>query len=999
MGRNGKKGANQHSAKHENGIVAPGKRINKQKSNGHLANGFTDTSNGNASTSTVKETVNEVQAVSVAQYSSVALQDVSDANINSHSGPAPDSRKLAQHIQTESGSDDIKELDTMSARTFEQQHRKIDVTTAKQSTVQDRGATHLALTVLKSCPIADTMAILVILLSLPPAVLHLTNAIFAMLTFVPPSGSFATLPSLSDITSSFSPGAPSFLVLILIDLIAICIWSIMPWPHLQTVILDCAQATVATTLGGGYTFRPGSSDNLLLVVTFVFATHMGRYRRTTLKWLHRTSLTKYLPLIDSLDDLPAKPSYVLSAGRSWFDTLKIYVAIHILLQGLTRMVRRALNAPRESSFPPRNFDPEANSNSLSVENVEMNPPSSPSPLKSKMSLQNLRDARDKISSGKRRRKQANYVRSQQPLWAAIAATKSKIIREYEQSQATKDAMGPQSASTHDLGSASFSMEENKIWITGILPDKLYFETGPIDSAEKQDSHIAGNEDGMRNLLLIVVCVNGAAWASLKVLPIQDSEDGNRKMRWVGEVYGLSAANTYRVSFVRKDNHVELHSEIIVTPSLPARDQVITSTIIPSQNLRPSSPASPIATVETSITAFEASIGDLLASQKRIRKDSKVVKAKLDKELESLAEKLGRVSIATKNIAQKHTQLENGIKQMEDAIISLTEQINEQGSIPEEIIQEWREHKNTWEKIRNELSRVQEDVQRTKEDNRTSLTAAQTRELSEHQKRDRAQTRVKKLTTDYANLQAPAKNLDHRRANSSYAHRAAELDQKEAHAQFQYDNLRNKNHEIFRETLVVKNEVDHLEHIAYQNDTYFTAQTQARFIQDSRPITPEGDLPGTHSQQASGSNQSISYQRPYMFNTPELHHAIPAAAAAATNTVFTNGFRHNNTITTRHRSQSAISGNSFHPEHDHEGDYDDEDPIPLVHKRRPGLSSSGVKEGSEGRSSGSGSPHVSIGGTIPPPLLPSAHLTPAIGSERRISPAYHTAGYGPGTGAS
>ena len=958
MGRNGKKAGNQHNAKHDGGIVAPGKRITKQKSNSHLGNGPTD--NSSAATKPI-----------IPQSSFSAAQEISNATTsNQNMRSSFGSKIISHHNQSDSASDELEEPDRMPARIVEQQTRRVvDLTTAKQSATFDTGMIHLAQTVLSSCPIADTMAILVILLSLPPAFLHLTNAIFAMLTFVPPSGSFTTLPSLSDITSSFSPGAPSFVVLVAIDLIAICLWSVMPWPHMQTILLDCAQATVATTLGGGYTFRTGSSDNLLLVITFVFATHMGRYRKTTLKWLHRTPLTRYLPLIENLHDLPAKPSYVLSSNRSWFDTLKIYVALHILLQGLTRMVRRALNAPRDSSFTMRNADPEANNNSTATDANEMNPPSSPSPMKSKSSLQNLRDTRDKISSGKKRRKQANYARSQQPLWAAIAATKAKIMREYGQSQATRDAMGAQSSSIQDLGSAPFSKEEDKIWITAIQPDKIYFETGPIYSPKTSGSEEVADEAGTDFLPPFTVRVNGATWASVKMLAIQADENSHGKIRWIGEIYGLSATNTYKISFVWHEDQDELYSEIIVTPSSLITERAISSSITPAQVLRPALPASPIATVKTSIAAFEASVNDLLMSQKRIRKDSKVLRAKLDKELENLQEKLTRVLAATRNMNQKQSQLENSIKLIEEAVSILSEQINEQGPVPEELTKEWQEHKTAWERIRNELSSVQEEVQRTKEDNRNSLTSVQTKELSERQKRDRAQTRVKKLTTDYANLQAPARNPDHRRANSAYAQRSAELDRKEAQALYKYESLRMANQEVVRETQIIKAEVDHMEHIACQNDAFIAAQSQARFAHDSRPITPEGDLPGTNIH-APGPNQSGSFSRPYQFNAQEAGHA-------PSSNMFSNGFglgnRQANVYDNRHRSQSAISGGVAYAT---QGDgYDDDDPIPLMHKRGVGIGS--VLDAGDGRSSSSGSLHVSTGAVAPP----------SAGAERRTSPSY------------
>ena len=480
-------------------------------------------------------------------------------------------------------SDDLEDLDVEdAAKMGELQYRKIDVNSAKQSTAPESGPFNLALTVLRSCPIGDTLAILIFLLSLPPTFLNLTNAMFAMLTFVPPSGSFTTLPSLTDITSSFSPATPSFIVLVLIDFLAISLWYMIPFPQLQGMLLDCAQATVATTLGGGYSSRPGASDNLLLMVTVVFATHLGRYRKTTLRWLHRTYLTKWLPMVDSFDDMPPRPSYELSTNRTWLDTIKIWVAIHILFQGLTRMVRRSLHSSRGTSIfssHSRSIDPEAIANaSGAAEALEgsHNPPSSPSILKSKSSLQNLRDVRDKISSGKRRRKQANYVRSQQPLWAAFAATKATIMREYEQSQATRDASGSNAEGAKNLGCAPFADEEDRVWITAIDLDKFYFATGPLTpskcrgSCRKKDK--LDDEAGIDQTKPFFVRINGANWASVKIEELEETENSEGGLQWVGEVYGLSPASTYRVAFTKRGDGVELHSEVIVTPSPPVAEQ-------------------------------------------------------------------------------------------------------------------------------------------------------------------------------------------------------------------------------------------------------------------------------------------------------------------------------------------------------------------------------------------------------------------------------------------
>ena len=567
MGGRSKKTANSHNAKHDNGVVAPGKRVAKQKSDAPL--------NPNQP----KVPAAPTQNLTVPTHTSVSN---GTAPVGS-TRPSNHARHSVVKGSPSSYADDSDEHEIgEGAKMGEQQHRKIDVNTAKQPAVSRGGSSNLALTVIRSCPIGDTLAILIVLLSLPPTFLNIINFLFALLTFVPPSGQFTLLPSLTDLTSSFSPTTPSLLVLILIDFAAISIWYWLSWPSIQGILLDCAQATVATTLGGGYSLRPSTPDNIPIMIAVVCLTHLGRYRKTTLRWLHKTPLAKHLPMVDSVNDMPLRSSYTMSPERTWLQTLQIWLAIHILCQGLTRMVRRALDGGgRGSSIftsHSKSIDPEAVSGSQGAgdgSEGSHNPPSSPSILKSKSSLQNLRDAGNKISSGKRRKKQANYVRSQQPLWAAIAATKVTVMREYEQSQATKDARGSNAEGVQNLGSAPFKEQENCIWITGIDQDKIHFETGPIptdQAARRSSGHELEDEIDMGQSRAFYVQVNGATWASVKVLEIFDDSGEHGTGRWVGEIYGLSPASTYQVSWKRRGDGVELHSGVIITPPPPITEQ-------------------------------------------------------------------------------------------------------------------------------------------------------------------------------------------------------------------------------------------------------------------------------------------------------------------------------------------------------------------------------------------------------------------------------------------
>ena len=571
-----KKSANPHNTRHENGVVAPGKRITKQKSTSHL-NG---TPEGKLGGNTPPIPQSPTHGLSYPQH--LPTSNGNGTTLKGVHGT------VAQHERAKNtfdpSSNDTEDYSSPNGKMAgELYHRKIDVNAVKIATHQDGGGmVHLALTVLRSCPRRDTLAILIFLLSIPPNILSLTNAAFAILTFVPPSGSFTSIPTLSDITSSSSPGAPSFTVMCLIDFIAFILWHFLH-PILQSVILDCAQAMVATTLGGGYTHRPGVSDNTGLCLGVVAVTSVSRYKQIVLYRLHRSWIGRWIALFISLDSSYIPQTYSRNLNRTWWDTVTVLVALHIVCQGMTRNVRRHLYSSRNSSSVPtvRAVDPEAVVGAQAgFEGSEPihNTPTSPTELKSRSSLQNIREIRDKVSSGKRRRKQGNYVRSQQPLWAAFAATKATIMREYEQSQATNDALVSNAKDAQNLGSAPFATEDNHIWITVVHSSSFCFETSPWAPnrlfTRGRDLSCINDSAGLKKLTPFYVRINGADWASVKIYAVPDTEDDRGRPYWTGEVYGLSPANTYQVTFTRCEDAAVVHSEIIATPasSISASEQ-------------------------------------------------------------------------------------------------------------------------------------------------------------------------------------------------------------------------------------------------------------------------------------------------------------------------------------------------------------------------------------------------------------------------------------------
>ena len=82
--------------------------------------------------------------------------------------------------------------------------RRADTNTSKTASMSMASMLSVPATILTSCPLRDVLAILIILLQLPPTVLTVVQFLFATLTFVPPQAgtplsALSAFPSFTDI--------------------------------------------------------------------------------------------------------------------------------------------------------------------------------------------------------------------------------------------------------------------------------------------------------------------------------------------------------------------------------------------------------------------------------------------------------------------------------------------------------------------------------------------------------------------------------------------------------------------------------------------------------------------------------------------------------------------------------------------------------------------------------------------------------------------------------
>lgn len=559
-----KKG-NQHNSRHENGVVAPGKRITKQKSNGHL--------NGSI------EGVSQANGVPVPTPAA-------------HSTTLPPDRRTSGTISTVQGGSqtrDDREEGPLEIRTesleilpngashangsVEHTYRKIDVNAAKIPMVHDNSIWHLALTILRSCPLGDTIAILIFLLSLPPTLLTVTNALFAVLTFITPTGA-SSLPTTFHEIFQGSGGTPSLATIFLTDVIGLILWLVI-WTPMKTLSIELAQAVVATTLGGGTASKKKGSDRTLLCMSIVTASHVARHQ-----WIPKRIFGyDWSAILSSIPYVSKSPS--LFSGNDFIPTrspggwFRILIALHILVQGLVHVARRWYQKREyaQKLSVNRKTGPEVIAGSPVRPKIpsEANVPAvvQPADITLKLPSASARD-RDKISSGKKKRKQGTYVRSQQPLWAAFAHTKVTVLREYEQSHNQSEIAGSGATDTRNLGSAPFEAEDACVWVSNVLPTSFRFDTSYFNVPQSTETDIEASNitasAGIDRSKPFYVRINDTDWTSttIKKNSVKDeSADG----QWTGEVFGLTPSSSYKCSFVRSEDGVVMHSAIVTTPPL------------------------------------------------------------------------------------------------------------------------------------------------------------------------------------------------------------------------------------------------------------------------------------------------------------------------------------------------------------------------------------------------------------------------------------------------
>ena len=847
-----------HNNRHEHGLVGPGKKVSKQKSNGNLngASSGSAPSSGPSSQidlSASRSSSDTAIAPAVAVTKANGTVDLkSDGNekgyLNGHGkGTSDMSNGQVNGAVSQNG------VSGQSSRRAD----KSTMSNKRSGSNASVNPLQLAATILKSCPMYDTIAILIFLLQLPPMVLTLVQFLFASLTFLPPSGASA-----GSLTSNFDifqgpAGTPSLGTMIAMDGFCLLFWGLFMWTWAQNFALDLAHVQVAITLGGGGSGKNGGVNAMCVLIVLVL--HLVRSKGIQDFVLGHLVSTKIVS-----PDILSQYSHLMpaefrrtepQASPSWIRSL---LAVHILAQAGTAMARRSM-AKNRSPAPPRSgkrVDTEASAGSQAqIDSAFESGASVSSYIGADGQLvapAGIKDGRDRLLSAKKRRRQAAQVRNRQPFWAALSNIKVTVMREYEHSRALTRTGRGLTMSEEDL--QGVSLDDGLVWITEVDSSSIKFAAGDfamVDDLSGSGACEAGRL-GNEEMEPFYVSVNGALWATVAIYKVSEVPKGSNVVQWRGEISGLAPNCAYTCSFVRSDTDEEICVMSVKTPATADAEQGKRALLSPyAHSLIPEAvssvpappqpsyrPSSPTTTLKNSIINAEAKVNEKRSRLKKTKNDHKLAASKIRKELDNFNHRLHSGTDENRQ-KQRSLQLERTIRQTEEATAFLEVQLDNMEHIPEEELEEWSTQKAKFDRELELFNSAKEELASARSSVAREVSSLESDLNSTIQRRERLQTRRARVHDQFERIvsaNAQGLNERERRAAEQFAR---EQDQAKLEANFneQFASITQSIQEYQLRTNQLWQRASALEQAIQQQ--------QQQMLMDSEPLTPEGNLPGTN----------------------------------------------------------------------------------------------------------------------------------------------------------
>jgi ubiquitination network signaling protein AcrB len=812
--------------------------------------------------------------------------------------------------------------------------RRSDPLVTKPKASHEVSAFQIASTILRSRPAYDTIALLIILLALPSMILTIFQAVFASLTLMPGGFSPFNFLSVFDVFQG-SAGSPSLGVMLWVDMIFFGLW-ICLWNWAQNFALDLAQIHIAMTLGNGSSGKNGSANTICFAIVLCLHTARSQgVRRFVTSNLVPTNLLSQTRLADYLQYLPSELDFGETPGPP--SKLRSFFAIHILSQALICFVRRrvastqaAPNAKVSKRIESELFanSQDASGNDTAGASATATGHGLPSPIPG------LRDVKEKGQTAKKRRRQANSVRSKQPFWAALASTKVHVMREVEHNRGLPSV-------TSTPNTPFDNSQQDAIWITNVEPSSIQFEANFIPKAISGDQESRLPEDSRP----FYIRINGARWHSVSIEAIEDaSESEGCPAQWSGEISGLAPNCTYTCSFIPWSKDQEFASVMVKTPAL--EDSDIATSLTPAPARQSTRPSSPTTTLKNSIASAETKLSEARKRLHQLKKSHRSSISKVEKDVDTLNGKLrsGADNTTTK-LQQKLLQAERNAQQHKDAKYSTQSAIDTLKAIPEDDAEEHNQRQEAYQTQKALLAEANESLVKAKSEADNDLACIGGELSTIASRKERILARQAKLNEQHDRItQANAQGLNEKeRREADSIRREADAARREVEMQNHISHMSQQIRDLQLRTQSNWHEIDMLE----KQDM---AQRQKMML-STGPVTPEGDLPGTRPQPQSARQFAFG-----SVNVPPGHAGLEPSQSspflAYANTLPSDGRRPRSDT---NRSAAAMSNFS--------ADFDDADPIPPM---PVDFEVNGRKGSGSSRGKNNGSPAGVIGGGLRSP---------------------------------
>ena len=644
-------------------------------------------------------------------------------------------------------------------------------------------------------------------------------------------------------------------------------------------MLDLSQAVVAVSLSGAAASTGGPTYSIATCTLIVCVVHVLRY-----KAIHLTALDYLRSVLHKMDigiqlDVPPFASSFFSpppVDRGWiFTVVRTALGIHILSQGITTCIRRSLVKAneRDQNVPAiTKTDPEAAVGSETTPRSAVVPQDgqpSPHTLSSTDGRPpgpppSLRDGKLRESSSKKKKKQANAVRSQQPLWAAIASTKVTFVKEMEQRDAADDAREAAAMDTNTTPTFSsvINPTTDRIWISEVRDTEIFYSVdlstqAATESVERMEEGMSVSA-GIDKSKPFFVRINGAAWSSTRIMSSATGDEADGRPRFDGEIFGLAPLSSYHCEVVGIATGNVLCSVSLITQATPSAEQTTTA---PSQPQHPAlRPSSPITTLKQSIQSAEARLNETRNRTRKSKKDQRGVHSDIRKEINMLRSKLDSSGGLDDRQERRLLQITQHKNQAEEATTELKDQIEAFGDIPNAEIAESETKQRAWQAARSAKRAADKDFESAKADAERELTALKSEIAASESKREKLVSRHAQRSKDLENLlsKQQADMSARQRRDFERAQMVQSRQDEESQLRFHIANMESEAN-------------------SYQNKAQ-EAYQQLGLLQSwstmpsgypgySSPPTPEGTLPGTNgslSPQANGfpTFTPASFQSPF-----------------------------------------------------------------------------------------------------------------------------------------